>query len=123
MGVTDAVVSAMEHLGAKASRITAAVGPCIARPSYEVGPEFQARFADADVANSEFFSRSAATGRWHFDLPAYVAHRLARASLRSVEIIGRCTYSDEEDFFSYRRTTHRKESDYGRQLSAIALAD
>ena len=78
VGVMDAVVSAMEHLGAKASRITAAVGPCIARPSYEVGPEFQARFADADVANSEFFSRSAATGRWHFDLPAYVAHRLAR---------------------------------------------
>jgi len=122
-GVTDAVVSALERLGAKPSRIRAAVGPCIAPASYEVGPEFQARFVDADVGNSEFFTTSAATGRWHFDLPAYVAHRLNRASLHSVEIIGRCTYADEEDFFSYRRTAHRKESDYGRQLSAIALTD
>jgi YfiH family protein len=120
-GVTDAVVAAMVRLGAKASRITAAVGPCIGAASYEVGPEFEARFAAADAANTQFFSRSPQTGRWHFDLANYVAQRLKRVAVESVAVIGRCTYQDEKNFFSYRRTTHRKETDYGRQLSAIAI--
>lgn len=121
-GVAESVLSAMERLGAKATRIRAVVGPCIGPDSYEVGPEFHARFVAAEAQNARFFQGPASTGKWHFDLPGYVAHRLSRAGAGSVDVIGRCTYREEEDFFSYRRTTHRKERDYGRQLSAIALS-
>jgi len=116
------VVSAMVRLGGKVERIAAAVGPCIGLAAYEVGDEFEARFVAADAANARFFTKSPGTGRWHFDLAGYVAERLKRANLASVELLDRCTYEENEDFFSYRRTTHRKESDYGRQLSAIMLS-
>ena len=121
-GVVESVLSAMVRLGAKASQIQAVVGPCIGQDAYEVGPEFHARFVAADAQNTRFFRRSDPAGKWHFDLPGYVAHRLNRAGAGSVDVIGGCTYRNEEDFFSYRRTTHRKEQDYGRQLSVIALS-
>jgi polyphenol oxidase len=121
-GITDSVLSAMVRLGANAARITAAVGPCIGPTAYEVGPEFEARFTAEDSGNCAFFSKNPVTGRWHFDLAAYVAHRLNRASVAPVEVLGRCTYEEQENFYSWRRTTHRKERDYGRQLSAILLS-
>ena len=120
-GVTDSVIAAMTKLGARVERIRAAIGPCISQAAYEVGPEFEARFVERDAANLRFFVPSARTNHRLFDLPAYVAHRLAFAGVETVESLGACTYAREEDFFSYRRTTHRKEPDYGRQLSAIAL--
>ena len=120
-GITDSVIAAMEELGARRSRIRAAVGPCIGPRAYEVGPEFRDRFVAADAANSRFFERHDKTGNWHFDLPAYVAKRLARAAVAKIDVLARCTYFEEANFFSFRRTTHRKERDYGRQLSAIAL--
>src|SRR5262245_53793579 len=120
-GVTESVVAAMERVGARRERISAAIGPCISRPSYEVGPEFRPRFAAADPANARFFGPSKREGHWQFDLPGYVAHRLRQSGVRLVETIPVCTYASEADFFSYRRTTHRKEADYGRQLSAIML--
>ena len=120
-GITDSVISAMTRLGAAPERIAAAIGPCIGRPAYEVGAEFEARFTASDPANARFFTKSSATGRWHFDLAHYVAERLKGAGIASVELLDRCTYEEEENFFSYRRTTHRKERDYGRQLSAILL--
>ena len=122
-GVTDSVVAAMERLGAKRERMTAAIGPCISRPSYEVGPEFKPRFIAVDPGNEIFFAPSPRAGHWQFDLPAYVAHRLRQSGIGGVETIPFCTYVHEADFFSYRRTTHRKEADYGRQLSAIMLTD
>ena len=122
-GVTESVVAAMERLGAKRERITAAIGPCISRVSYEVGPEFKPRFLAADPGNEGFFEPSPRAGHWQFDLPAYVAHRLRQSGIGAVETIPLCTYVREADFFSYRRTTHRKEADYGRQLSAIVLTD
>jgi YfiH family protein len=121
-GVADSVVAAMIKLGAKRERIRAAIGPCISQAAYEVGPEFEARFRSADAANARFFVPSARSSHWRFDLPAYVAHRLARAGV-TAEIVAACTYEREADFFSYRRTTHRKEPDYGRELSAIVLTD
>lgn len=121
--VAESAVAAMERLGAKRERITAAIGPCISQPSYEVGPEFKPRFLAADPVNEKFFEPSQRTGHWQFDLPAYVAHRLRQSGIGTVETISRCTYIDEADYFSYRRTTHRKEPDYGRQLSAIMLKD
>ena len=122
-GVTDSVIAAMARLGANPKRIRAAIGPCISQAAYEVGPEFESRFRAADPANARFFIPSMKAGHWQFDLPAYVAQRLRQAGIESVETLGVCTYASENEFFSYRRTTHRKEPDYGRQLSAIMLQD
>lgn len=121
-GILEATVAAMESLGAQRTRLRAALGPCIGPDAYEVGPEFEAQFLSSDAANARFFRRSAASARAHFDLPRYVLHRLGLAGIGSVENAARCTYLNEEHFFSYRRTTHRREADYGRQISAIVLA-
>jgi YfiH family protein len=118
-GVTDATVAAMERLGARRERIVAAIGPCIARASYEVDGGFLRTFAAADAANERFFA-DARDGHHQFDLEAYVAHRLAVAGLTRIEALGLDTYADEARFFSFRRATHRGEADYGRQISVIA---
>jgi YfiH family protein len=120
-GVTDATIKAMVELGAKRENIIAAVGPCISREAYEVGPEFRARFLDADIAHEIWFTPSAREDHFMFDLTGYVAARLEAAQIGTVSRLNRCTYADEQKFFSYRRTTHRGERDYGRQMSAIAL--
>lgn len=119
-GVTDATITAMERLGARRDRIVAAVGPCIARASYEVDDRFLTTFAAADAANERFFAPG--RERHHqFDLEAYVVHRLAAAGLSRIEALGLDTYADEARFFSFRRATHRGEADYGRQVSVIGL--
>jgi YfiH family protein len=118
-GVTDATIAAMERLGARRERIRAAVGPCIAQPSYEVDEEFRDRFLEADVENGRFFVAGAA-GKPHFDLPGYVAERLRAAGVEP-EILGFDTYADPDRFYSYRRASHRREADYGRQVSLIGL--
>ena len=120
-GVTDTTIGAMERLGARRERIRAAVGPCIAQPSYEVDQGFRDRFLEAGDDNRRFFVDGAA-GKPHFDLPGYVAHRLQSAGLGRVEVLHLDTYADADRFYSYRLATHRGEADYGRQLSAIALA-
>jgi YfiH family protein len=120
-GVVESVVSTMERLGARRERIAAAIGPCISQEAYEVGPEFEERFRGADAENVRFFRPSTREGHWRFDLEAYVASRLAEAGIARIEKLGLCTYANEADYFSYRRTTHRREPDYGRQLSAIML--
>jgi YfiH family protein len=119
-GVTDAVLTAMETLGARRERIAAAVGPCIARTSYEVDRAFVDRFTDTDPENERFFT-DAREGHAQFDLEAYVVHRLASAGVRRIEALGLDTYADPERFFSFRRATHRGESDYGRQIAIIGL--
>lgn len=120
-GVTDSTIIAMEELGARRERIAAAIGPCIARASYEVDEAFRARFATDDPANERFFVDGRA-GHAKFDLEAYVVHRLAAAGVRRIEALGRDTYSDERAFYSFRRATHRGEADYGRQVAIIGLA-
>jgi len=119
-GVTDATIAAMERLGARRENIRAAVGPCIGQASYEVDEAFRARFVDSDAGNARFFVAGAA-GKPHFDLEAYVVHRLIAAGIGEVEALNLDTYADPERFYSYRRATHCGEADYGRQLSAIAL--
>ncbi len=121
-GVTDATIARMEELGADRSRIAAAVGPCIARTSYEVDDAFLTRFAATDPANERFFTPGK-PGHHQFDLEAYVVHRLALAGLRRIEALGADTYADPARFFSYRRATHEGAPDYGRQISVIALTD
>ena len=119
-GVVEATVAAMEGLGADRSRIVAAVGPVIARKSYEVDEAFFRRFAEADPENERFFSGGRA-GHHQFDLEGFVVARLAQAGVGRVEALGLDTYSDPDRFFSYRRATHKDEPDYGRQISLIAL--
>jgi len=121
-GVIENTIDAMVEAGARRSSIRAVLGPSIGAENYEVGPEFEARFAEADPDNRRFFSPSARDGHFMFDLPAYTMARLARAGVDAAHT-GHCTYADEDRFFSYRRTTHRREPDYGRQISAIVLTD
>lgn len=119
-GVTDQTIDAMIGLGADRSRIAAAIGPCIARASYEVDADFARRFEAADPANERFFS----PGRpqhFQFDLEGYVVHRLAAAGITKVTALGLDTYSDAQRFYSFRRATHQGEPGYGRQISLIGL--
>jgi polyphenol oxidase len=122
-GVLEATIAAMEQCGAGRGHITAALGPTIRQPSYEVGPEFVTRFAAADAGNERFFRPSARAKHALFDLPGYIAARLAAAGIGRVEDLGHCTYADATRFFSYRRSTHRGERDYGRHINAIALSE
>ena len=119
-GVTDSTISLMETLGARRDRFAAAIGPCIARASYEVDDAFLRRFAESDPANERFFG-SGRPGHHQFDLEAYVTHRLALAGLTKIEAMGLDTYSDPARFFSFRRATHAHEPDYGRQISIIGI--
>ena len=120
-GVTDSTIVAMERLGARRENIHAAVGPCVGQASYEVDDRFRARFVDHDRDNARFFV-SGPAGKPHFDLEAYVVHRLIAAGIDEVEALNLDTYADADRFYSYRRATHRNEPAYGRQLSLIGLA-
>ncbi len=119
-GVTDQAIAAMLTLGARVDRIVAAVGPCIARASYEVDLAFAEQLLTADPGNDRFLS-DGPRGQPHFDLEAYVTARLAAAGVQRIEALGLDTYPLDNGFFSYRRATHRAEPTYGRQLSLIAL--
>jgi copper oxidase (laccase) domain-containing protein len=114
-------VSALVDLGGAPHRMVAAVGPCIARDSYEVGVDFMAQFLARDPAYGQFFSPGAAPEKRQFDLPRFVLFRLASAGVESSEWIGHDTCAEEETFFSNRRAFRRGEADYGRLLSAIVL--
>ena len=122
-GVLESTVAAMEELGASRQNIIAVLGPTISARAYEVGPEFVARFTEADARNGDFFRPSPRETHAYFDLPAYIVARLRKTGIAEAEAVGFCTYSDETRFFSYRRATHRGEADYGRNLSAIALVE
>ncbi len=119
-GVTDSAIAEMERLGAVRSQIVAAVGPCIARASYEVDEGFVRRFEANDSANERFFTAGRAA-HFQFDLEAYIIHRLASAGIGRIEAMGLDTYADADRFFSFRRATHKGEPDYGRQISLIGL--
>lgn len=120
-GITDSAIEAMEGIGARRSNISAAIGPCIAQPSYEVDEAFRDRFEKSDPGNERFFIL-AASGKLHFDLPGYVRHRLLAAGIDEVETIHLDTCANSGRFYSYRRATRRGEPDYGRQISLIGIA-
>ena len=120
-GVTDAAIDAMEALGARRERIAAAVGPCIARASYEVDRGFFERFL-ADAPDNERFFTDGPKGKPHFDLEAYVVAKLAASGIGRVEALALDTYADPDRFYSYRRASHRGEASYGRQISLIGIA-
>jgi len=121
-GIIESTVEAMTGLGAEASNISAAIGPCIQQESYEVGPEFHDRFLDVTPAYRDFFVPSSRDGHFLFDLPGFVGRKLYALGLR-FDIISEDTCANDTHFYSYRRATHRGEEDYGRGLSAIVLAE
>ena len=119
-GIIESTVEAMEKLGAERGGMVAAIGPLIRQHSYEVGGEFVERFLDADAGNAAYFIASERAGHSMFDLAGYIRMRLENAGVLMIDDIGVDTYSDER-FYSYRRSVHRKEPDYGRHVHAIAL--
>jgi YfiH family protein len=122
-GILENTVEMMVKLSAKPERIAAVVGPCIAQISYEVGPEFAARFQEINSDFAHYFRNTKADGHTHFDLAKFAADRLRECGVRQVAIQGDDTCKNERQYFSYRRSILRGEPDYGRQLSAIGLAE
>jgi hypothetical protein len=120
-GIVGAAVAEMTRLGGDPSRMTAAIGPCIAQASYEVGAEFEERFDRCGAGWTRFFRQGASAGKRQFDLAGFVGARLEAAGVAAWEPLGRDTCAEEEDFFSNRRAVLRGEDDYGRLLSAIML--
>lgn len=120
-GVLEATIAAMEKLGAERSRLVAAIGPMISQRNYEVGADLVGQFTKADPGNARFFA-SGRPGHAQFDLPGFIAARLAQAGVGRIEDLGVCTYADPQRFYSFRRATHRGEPDYGRHVNAIALS-
>jgi len=120
-GIVEATVEAMTALGATPERICAAIGPAISQGAYEVGSDYMARFLKTEPDSAVFFAADEGSGEPHFDLSAYVADRLARAGVGETLGLGLCTYYDETRLYSYRRSQHHGEADYGRQISAIVL--
>ena len=120
-GVLEATLDAMVSLGARRDKIVAVLGPTISQAAYEVGPDLMTDFTDRDADNRRFFEPSDRAGHARFDLPGYIEMRLVTAGIGEFANLGLCTYTDEDRFFSYRRTTHRREPDYGRLISAITL--
>lgn len=120
-GILEATIAAMEDLGADRNRIEAALGPMIRQPNYEVGPEFVSRFKAADPDNARFFVPSPRADHALFDLAGYIAARLDRAGISRIEDVGTCTYANPSDLYSYRRSVHCAEPDYGRHVNAITI--
>ncbi|WP_082788217.1 peptidoglycan editing factor PgeF [Sphingorhabdus sp. M41] len=120
-GVTDNVLTAMEALGSDRANIACAIGPCIAQASYEVDAAFRTRFLDADAGNDRFFA-AGKPDHYQFDIEDYVAARLQAAGISRIDKLGLDTYANEDRYFSYRRSCHRDEAGYGRQISLIGLA-
>lgn len=121
-GVLESTIAEMEKLGARRNRIIAAIGPAINQVSYEVGPDFEAALLESCADNEKFLSRRGPNERAHFDLPAFVEMRLEKSGVGEVERRSLCTYQNESLFFSFRRSQHRSEGDYGRQISAIVVS-
>ena len=119
-GVLEATLSAMEMLGADRERVRAVIGPAISQPSYEVTDDFRDQVLDVDFDAEPYFIEGK-IGHWQFDLPGYGLLRLTRAGIGDASATGHCTYADASRFYSYRRTTHALEADYGRLISIIRL--
>ena len=120
-GILENTVHAMAELGASAKHITAAIGPAIQQDSYEVTSAFKTSFTEDDASAIQFFKPGKDADHWQFDLPGMVANTLDALGIANIEKLDYDTYTDEQRFYSFRRATHRNESDYGRQCSAIIL--
>jgi YfiH family protein len=119
-GVLETTIQQMVALGATRVNIAAVIGPCISQANYEVGPEFRETFMTKDTRFERFFLQGKGD-RFHFDLPAFGLDRLKHSGIRQASWTGQCTYADPVRFYSYRRSVHEKQADYGRLIAAITL--
>lgn len=122
-GVLENTVEEMINQGADKDSILASIGPCISQAAYEVGADFRSEFVMTHAAHERFFVRGRREGHWQFDLVGFVETRLRSIGVHVSREAALCTYENDSKFFSYRRTTHQGEEDYGRQISVIMLAD
>jgi YfiH family protein len=122
-GVIEGTIAAMETLGADRGRMTVGLGPLIRQSNYEVSQSFVDEFLRSDESHARFFTPAAREGHAMFDLPGFIASQLERCGIRNFEDVGLCTYADPERFYSYRRSVHRAEPDYGRHVNAIVLSE
>ena len=120
--IRTAIRYKMEAAGADRGLIRAVIGPTISQDAYEVGDDFYERFTKEEPKNKAYFAEGSRPGHWQFNLPRYILHRLKKAGVAEPENINQCTYFNENRFFSYRRSVHRKETDYGRNLSYIMIS-
>jgi hypothetical protein len=120
-GVLEATLDEIERLGGHRRHVAVALGPMISQENYEVDGAFRERFLESEPGNARFFAQGRREGRFQFDLPAYARFRLEAVGVRSIDDTALCTYADEARFYSFRRATHRGETDYGRQISAIMV--
>lgn len=120
-GILESTVLKMQELGVDMATLKAVVGPCIGPKTYQVSDSFRDPFINQDMKNARFFVPSERPGHLMFDLPGYCQRRLILAGVAEVKVMGRDTCAEERDFFSYRRSTHKNEPDYGRQVSAIII--
>jgi YfiH family protein len=120
-GIVESAIAEMERQGARREHIRAAIGPTISQAAYEVGPDFEAELLKSCANNERFFLRNNANAKARFDLPGFVESRLIAAGLAEIERQSPCTYENESLFYSFRRSQHRKEPDYGRQIAAIVV--
>ena len=120
-GILESTIVQMERLGLDKSTLKAVVGPCIGPTTYEVSHSFRDPFILQDMKNARFFIPAERPGHLMFDLPAYCARRLLLAGVPQISGVERDTWAEEAEFFSFRRSTHRAEPDYGRQVSAIMI--
>ena len=118
-GIVEQTISLMIKHGAKKGHIQAVVGPTISKNAYEVGPEFVKEFVGCDQKNKKFFEQK--NGKTTFGLAAFVRHKLEKQNVGEVRVVNRCTYTEQDKFFSYRRATHNNQTDYGRQMSVIMI--
>ena len=121
-GVVEATIAAMETAGAKRTSIVAVLGPTITQANYEVGIEMMAEFLEGNASRTRFFAPGRDDSKRQFDLPGFILAQIEASRVKG-SFVGRCTYGEPESFYSFRRTTHRREPDYGRQLSAILIKD
>jgi YfiH family protein len=121
-GIIESALDAMETLGARLDKVVAVVGPAISKRAYEVGPEFRDAFLAESAVNDKYFECTQEGGRPHFDLASFICDKLATRGVGYIEDSGLCTYENESILFSHRRSVHRREADYGRQISAILLS-
>lgn len=119
-GIAASTIDAMTKLGANRADICATVGPCISQASYEVGDDFLDNLIAQDADNTRFFANGI-NGKYQFDLPSFCLQNLRAEGIKSADWTGHCTYQDPAKFFSYRRTCHQNEPDYGRLISVIRL--
>ncbi len=122
-GVIENTLAQMESMGAERKNITAILGPTISRPNYEVDNAFRARFINLDPDFCDFFSEGQREGHCQFNLPAFIMSKLTKEGVGNAINLERCTYAEPDEFFSYRRATHKNEPDYGRQITAIAVTE